>query len=114
MIINKTGYSVEILDDTGKVIHTFPTEGSVTLSEVSDLVGHATYNDDNDMQGVPVYDRGNIVVELIPKLDNTVYLVTPDVQRACPQRKDFLVPDNTKIIDGTTIRCQSFIRGRRY
>jgi len=112
MIKNFTPHQVRIVDAEGNVLATFPSLGTLRVKSNQKLVGHATYNDQEEMQGIPVFatEFGGID-NLPPKQKDTVYIVSRIVKNACSDRHDFVVPNElVRNQDGQIIGCQSFSR----
>ena len=113
MIKNFTPHQVNIIDNNNKCLAEFPSLGTIRVKSTQTLIGHATYEDQGDIQGIPVFDSSfeDITDKLPPVEDDTVYVVSRIVKNACPERNDFVVPnDVVRNQDGQIIGCQSFSR----
>jgi len=112
MIKNYTPHQVRIVDAEGNVLATFPSEGAIRVKSNQTLIGHATYDDQEDMQGIPVFATEFGDIDNLPsKQDDTVYIVSRIVKSACPERDDLVVPNElVRDSNGNIIGCQSFSR----
>lgn len=113
MIINLTPHTIKILDDDNNVVHEIqPEDTPARVRMESRQVGCATWNDDDDMQYVSVYQSTPAEVTGLPKpISTAVFIVSRVVQAAVPERKDLVVPNELVRDDkGNVIGCRSLSR----
>ena len=101
-IINTTPHNVNICDDNGKVVNTFPkSDNPIRLETSTNRLG--------DINGIPV---SNVVFggTILPIFcTDTYFIVSALVKNAYPDRQDFLVPhDLVRDADGNIIGCKGF------
>ena len=98
--INLTPHDVTIVKETGETLLVFPPSGEVTrVSELTEPIGYIGM--------CPVIRKSYGDVEGLPaQQENTWYIVSALTARACPDRKDLLIPANTvRDSEGRIIGC---------
>lgn len=100
-IINKTPHDVVIVNEEGKAVKVFPSEGTIRLSMKTVEIGmvggiRLTKTEYGDPEGLP------------EETDDVYYIVSAMVKAACPDRKDLLVPaEQVRDEAGRIIGCKS-------
>lgn len=104
-IVNRTGHIINIIDKEGKTILSIPSSGMIRVNILPD-------DPVLTVLGVPFKQRrvyGTEDVELPPKIDGYIYIVSQHVANAFPQRKDLCYPDEKVKEDDRVIGCR-FLR----
>lgn len=101
-IVNTTPHNVNICDDNGDVINTFPKSPfPIRLSMTSNNVG--------DLDGIPLMNVSYGDTDLPSVQNNVFYIVSALLKQSFPDRQDLLVPhDIVRDNDGNIIGCKSF------
>lgn len=96
-----TPHEVVVLNVDGLVKATFPSEGTIRLSEMKKF--------HKQIEGINVFLKSYGNAELPPMRANTMYIVSFAVANCFPMRRDFLVPDQIIRNPNGSIRgCLSF------
>lgn len=102
-IINLTPHPVNVLDENGKVVRTFPTSGTIARLEVeTERTGI--------IDGIPTVRTKFGKPEGLPApTGGTFYIVSQLVKSGSPMRPDLLVPaDVVRDTEGRIIGCRAF------
>jgi len=103
MVINKTPHDVNVVDENGALIRTYPkTEGQIRLAVI-------TIRGINLPDGTPTSKTAFGAPEGLPDFEQgTFYIVSQMVLQALPERKDLLVPaEIVRDANGVIVGCKS-------
>lgn len=99
-IKNMTPHGVNIINEGGKVLMTFPSEGQIRLSTHTERCG--------EIGGIPLSKTTFGECELPEERDGVYYIVSNLVCQANPDRADLLIVNETvRDGDGRIIGCRS-------
>lgn len=104
-IRNKTPHDVNIVDENGKVVKTFPrSKNSIRLDSETKRVGEIEVDDTFIPLSKTVMGDAN----LPEKRDDVLYIVSRIVQESFPERYDFIIPNEiVRDDEGKIVGCKS-------
>ena len=107
MIKNMTPHKIDIVDNEGRIIKSFPSEGKIRISTNTKRCG--------TIEGVPLTETEFGECELPERKEGIYYIVSLLVCQAHPNRPDLLIVNETiRDEDGRIIGCQSLSRNPYY
>lgn len=110
-IKNMTPHGVNIVNNNGEVITTFPSEGQIRLSQSTERVGSLKADD----LEIPISKTSFGEVDLPAQDGETLYIVSSIVCQARPDREDLLIVNETVRDDsGRIIGCRSLSKNPFY
>ena len=102
-IINLTPHKVDICDENGNIVKTYPRSGKIAR------VAHGWTNI-NDVDGIPLVVRENEKITGLPEpQEDTMYIVSNIVFNFCSDRTDLIAPVKQVTINGRVVGCRAFI-----
>lgn len=105
-IVNLTPHDINVVDDDGNNIISFPSQGTVRLS--SDIVSGGSVKDVSGVN-IPLTKTSFGNPQGLPDKDGRLFIVSSLVAQACPNRDDLLIVNDTVRDDsGKIIGCRSF------
>ena len=118
-IVNLTPHPITITVNN-KTIKYPPTEQPLRLKEETELIDYieeeiislGAYDDPYESPSIvkiPLYRKRFIVENLPPRRPDTLYIVSSVIAQLCPDRDDFIVPNNLiRDNEGKVIGARSF------
>ena len=111
-IKNIISHPVIVEDEDGNVIATFPSEGSVWLPQCTFVSGEV----ETEGGVIPLTSTEfGEAQEIPPEEEDTLYIASLRICQACPDRRDFLIPNHLVLDEegrelngsGGEVRCRS-------
>ena len=104
MILNMTPHKISIVGKDGNTLAEFPSKGTIRVFQVTERVGQII--------GIPISKTSFGQCKNLPdKKAGIIYVVSALVCLACPNRKDFYIPNETVRDEaGRIIGCKSLAK----
>lgn len=99
-----TPHPIVLVGEEGKIIATFPSEGEIRLSQVTERAGYISYEEID----IPISKTSFGSTELPKEEEGTMYIVSSLVCQAFPDRPDLYIPnESVRDEQGRIVGCKS-------